>query len=75
LDAIAGITSIAKELVKDTSMGMVAQSLQSAEIAIKQVQNATIKCEEAAIESQQVFDKAKVYIVMKNKLLHLHGQQ
>lgn len=55
--------------MKETSIGMIAQSLKAAEIAVHRVQAKTMKCEEASMEAQKAFDKAKVHILTK-EILH-----
>lgn len=62
LNAIAGIVPIAKELVKDTSVGVVAQSFKDAENAIKQVKIASVKVEDVFEQTQKVVDNAKVHM-------------
>ena len=64
MNTIPGIIPIAKELVKGTSVGMVAQSLNEAENAIKQVKIAALKIEEVAEKVQNAIDKAKVRIMI-----------
>jgi hypothetical protein len=64
LNTIPGIIPIAKELVKGTSVGMVAQSLNEAENAIKQVKIAAMKIEEVVEKVQNAVDKAKVRIMI-----------